>query len=153
MFQNRSVHVLGSIACASLVVVVALQLFAGDEPDARAGSKDVQALLRERRAVLQEAARIAEEVFQAGRIPLASVIESQRELARADLDLAATSQERIAIYRRLVEQSTALEKATESQYKAAQATQLDMLKSTAARLQAQIELARAQSQAPETPAK
>jgi outer membrane protein TolC len=150
MCKNVSFWVSGFILCAAISLTVVIGAGAGDAPDTPSEDKELKTLLVERRTVLQEAVRSAEQAFRAGQSRFDAVIELRRELSHADLELATTAEERIAVRRRLVNEITALEQATEEQYKAGQATRVDCLKSTAARLQAQIDLARARSQAAET---
>ncbi len=147
MIENRPLRVAGIGACVFILLTAAYSALADDTQDSASHNKEIKALQLERRAVLQEALRAVERAYHAGQAQLASVIESRRELSRADLDLATTQHERLAVYKRLVEEATALEKATKTQFESGQATQIDLLKSTAARLEAQIELARAQAHA------
>ena len=147
MIENRPLRVAGIGACVFVLLTAAYSALADDTQDSASHNKEIKALLLERRAVLQEAVRAVERAYHAGQAQLASVTESRRELSQADVGLATTQQERLAVYRRLVEEATALEKATKTQFESGQATQIDLLKSTAARLEAQIDLARAESPA------
>jgi outer membrane protein TolC len=147
MFQNVLLRVAGLVTCALFLVTVDVRVLAGDTPDSDAKRNGVKELMLERRAVLQEAVRAAEQAYRTGQTRLESVIELRRDLSHADLELTTTAQERIAIYKRFVGEIAALVKTTEAQYKAGQATQIDYLKSKAAHLQSKIDLARAELQA------
>jgi len=150
MIENQLLRVAGIVACVFILLTSAFCALADETQDSAPHSKEIKALMVERRAVLQEAVRASERAYHAGQAQLASVIESRRELCRADLELATTQHERLAVYKRLVEEATALEKATKTRYESGEATQIDLLKSTAARLEAQIELARAEIQLTDT---
>jgi outer membrane protein TolC len=150
MFQGKLLRLAGPVVCISLFLPLGWPALAEDAPTTTAQDGELQPLLRERRAVLHQAVRHVEEAYRSGQATLSSVIECQRELSCAELDLAATPRDRVVIYKRLVDQFAALEKVVEAQYQAGEATQLDLLKAKVARLQARIDLARAESETANT---
>ena len=91
------------------------------------------------------AVQVAEQEYRTGRLDFESVLGLRRDLLNAELELAASREERIKLYKQFVEYATAwVETATEL-YKSGQVTQVDVLRAKAALLQSQIDLERAKS--------
>lgn len=144
MFNHLSVR-----RTTAYLVIGALSLLAlglGMAPVRAVSGSDSQALrklLEERKALLRQAVGVAVEEHRAGRIDLDSVLTLRRDLLNAELELAASREERIELYGKLVEHARAWENTTAELYKSGGATQVDVLKAKAARLRSQIDLERA----------
>jgi uncharacterized protein (TIGR03067 family) len=112
-----------------------------------AAGTELEKLLQERQEVLKEAVDVALAGYKVLRVDYMTVLEVQRDLIQAQLE-QATREQKIALYKRLIENWGEVEEIATVQRQAGRGTQLEILKARAARLEAQIELVRAQS-APE----
>lgn len=101
-------------------------------------------LLKERRDTLRQLAQDVEQCYRAGRATLDSLIRASNLLLEAELDLAKTKAERIAIYEKLVANLRQLEKAAEARHQAGApgGGVSEVLSAKADRLKAEIQLAR-----------
>jgi uncharacterized protein (TIGR03067 family) len=113
-------------------------------PDQAAGT-ELEKLLQERQEVLKEVVDVALADFKMARIDYTNVLEAQRELIQAQLEQATTREQKIALYKQLVQNLEKVEEVADARRQAGEGSQLDRLKARAARLQAQIDLVRAQS--------
>lgn len=104
------------------------------------GTTRIRELQKERLALLREMADQTNTAYKGGQTPLAAVLEAQREVNAAELELCETNKERIAVLEKKVELAKEAEKATEQQVRARVSTQASLLRARANRLQAEIEL-------------
>lgn len=115
------------------------------EPTVIVRGKDAEkltALRKERREVLRQAVRQAEEMYRSGRLPYATIPRLTVNLLNAELDLAPDRDARIAIRERVVDQLKISEEMVNQNVKSGQAANTDLLEAKAARLQAEIDLLR-----------
>lgn len=138
-FRHRS----GFLVFGALSVLIIGLGMAPHATGSGADSEKLKTLLDEHRAVLGEAVRLAEQGYRAGRTDIDSVLTLQRELFEAELELAESGEQRLELYWKLVEHSAGMEKVSAERFKTGQATQVDVLKAKAVRLQSQIDLERA----------
>jgi outer membrane protein TolC len=96
----------------------------------------------ERRETLRQLVKAAEQHYRSGNTTLPSVIRASNLLLEAELEAAKTKAERIALYEKMVENLRELEKVAEAGYKAGVRPMDDVLEARAARLKAEIQLAR-----------
>ena len=103
-------------------------------------------LLVQRRDILRASTQEIEKAYEADVLSLEQVLESQRELLRAELDLAQTKEQRIAVYRQLAKNLTKHESYVKALYEAerrgGEAFRYHQVK--AARMGAEIDLLREQ---------
>jgi outer membrane protein TolC len=104
----------------------------------------LKALLKERVEVLQEALRITQAEYKAGRNTLENVHESWHELFKTELELCETPVERIAVHQKILAIAQEIEKMTQEQWDAGRNTKGALLRSKAARLDVEIGLLREQ---------
>lgn len=109
---------------------------------------EVQRLLRERMAVLEKIVEFRRAAYDVGVGELKALLDAQRDVAAAKVELAATRDERMAALRELVKVSKAAEERAKIQFEAGRSTQLDSLVAASFRLKAESELAREESKAP-----
>jgi hypothetical protein len=137
---------------AGLVVGV---VFAGDpektpgpaaqgEKPAQADGHDarLRALVAEKLKVMRDGAEISLRQFRSARVELQEVIDWQIDLRRAELDACTTDQERIAVWKRALEEAKDLEQMVQAKRQFAQATPTALMRATAYRLDAEIALER-----------
>lgn len=111
-------------------------------------NNDLNRLLEERRDTLQHLVKVNQLRFESGRLDGADdVIRASNLLLEAELDLAASRDERTALHQQLVDNMRKLEAIAEARVRTGQAGTEDHLEAKAARLLAQIQLERAK-QAP-----
>jgi outer membrane protein TolC len=145
MSAHASPRVSGFVKSAMLLLALAVGSLAGGAPNSDSADGAIGKLLGERQAVLQDAVRAAEESYRSGQVGFDAVHALQGALLQADLELTKSPQERLSLFGHWVETSKAAEEVTAQLYKAGQATQIDYLKSKATRLQAEIDLKRAEA--------
>ena len=104
----------------------------------------VEKLLRERLALLVEAAKLNRAAYANAEVGFGEVASSQMDVLAARLELANTSAERIEIRRDMLEIAKQMEKVATQLLNRAEAPRVDMLKAKALRLQAEAELKREQ---------
>ena len=121
---------IGSVFVGSIVF--------GNEPT----SAEIEALLKERRDTLQQLVESTEALYRSGVAPLDSLLRATDELLAAQLELAKSKEERIAIHRERLKNARRLEHHSETIYKEGRASVTEYLRAKAARLKAEIELAR-----------
>ena len=135
-----------AIVLAGLGIVTGLFVSSGLAEPASVRGPDAEkltALRKERRDVLRQAARQAEEAYRSGLIPYTSVPRITINLLNAELDLAPDRAGRVAVRERIVEQFKEIEKSVAQHVEAGLAgDQTDLLEARAARLQAEIDLLR-----------
>ena len=109
-------------------------------------SERLTALLNERREVLRKLVDAAEQRYRAGAATLEAAIRASNQLLEAELELADTKAERIAVHEKLVGNLQRLEQVAEARRAAAAAALEEVLEAKAARLKGEITLLRERQQ-------
>ncbi|MBA4066904.1 MAG: hypothetical protein C0501_25000 [Isosphaera sp.] len=104
------------------------------------GDTKIKELQKERLALLRQIADQVVAANKGGQVPLATVLEAQREVIAAELELCGTNKERIAVLEKKVELAREIEKTTARGVEARTVSGTDLLKAQASRLDAEIEL-------------
>lgn len=120
----------------------------GKEERPKAASK-VKELQRERIAVLQSLVDVNTTLFQRGRAPFEGVLEARELLFEARLATAEKEPDRIALYKELVDALRQAEAAAKGRLESGRATEAEILRIRARRLQAEIHLSQRSAKAPE----
>lgn len=141
----KPVCTIGIVALAIGAIYFTPERPANSEPRAATSSAKLTALLKERRDTLKQLVKIVEARYRNGAATEESVIQASLQLQQAELDLAKTRRERIAICKRTVELLRKQEKIAQARFEAARGTREDVLSARAARLQAEIQMLREQS--------
>ncbi|MBA4062552.1 MAG: hypothetical protein C0501_02375 [Isosphaera sp.] len=108
--------------------------------DQPGGNAKIRELQKERLAVLRQIADQTNTAYKGGQVPLTTVLEAQREVNAAELELCETHKERLIFLEKKVELAKDTEKNTEKLVQAHTAPQAHLLRARANRLQAEIEL-------------
>jgi RNA polymerase sigma factor (sigma-70 family) len=116
-------------------------------PGGASGESRVRALLKERLATLQEVLAETEKASRAAAVSPNVVLQAKLQVLKAELDLCESDKERVAVHEKMVAVARECERMIEQQYRAAMATHTDLLKAKASRLEAEIALERARTQA------
>lgn len=111
-----------------------------------ADSPEAKKLLLERRNVLKEIADIQSKAYASGEVQIHDVLLTNRELLEAELGLAEQKDQRVAICERLAKTLEEIEAISQRRHASGEVTTIDVLKSKAARLKAQAQLANERSQ-------
>ena len=115
--------------------------FTNAQPSAKSESKPaIQALLRERRDVLGKYVDVLEKRYAAGAMTPETLFRARDRLFDAELKLVTATEQRVALYRKRLDNMRALEDLVKKQFDIGQCTMESMLLATAERLQADIEL-------------
>ncbi len=142
--MNRS-FLLSCVAAAAVVVVSAI---AADtpRPASSEASKQLESLLQERRDTCRKLVEYVESQRRTGQVDIPSWIRASNQLVEAELDMAKTKAERIALRQKLVANLKQAEEFAEARDKMGFGldTAKTSLETKAARLKAEIELAREQ---------
>jgi outer membrane protein TolC len=101
---------------------------------------EVEAVLRERLAALSDAAKFSREKYQMGTITFDRVLAAEINLGQAELELAATSAERVRIREALLKKAEEFEKVVETYIEAGRQSHMELLLAKAARLRAKADL-------------
>lgn len=128
-----------------LGVVVAFLFVLAAGPSAQAQEKKddkVKELLEERLACLRELVKAAESAYATKKVPLERLVEGQRMLLNAQLEMCQSHKERITMLEQMVALTKGSEKTAHARYKAGAVAQSDALMATAVRLEAEIALKR-----------
>jgi len=130
------------LACGSIGIgsAVSPRVEAADGTDAR-----IQALLKERRAALQEIASATAKEYESGLASPTELREADKAVLRAELDLCETDKERVAVVEKILRIAQAQEREANEAVKAGRAFPKDALKSKAGRLGVEIEWERAKA--------
>ncbi len=104
---------------------------------------EVRKLQEKRRDLLREALEVRKKLYQAARAPLGEVIETSKRLLTAELELAATGAERIALRERHLEKAQALVELAKARQAAARGTHVEVLDAQEYCLEAEIGLLKA----------
>ena len=118
------------------------------KPEAKADPDkpaDIKSLLKERHMVLSKAVTLLTDLYQFSRVGYADVLQAQRDLVRATLDLEEEPEKRIE----LLQQSEKIAKATlaiaEAMFRTARTNELPVFRAKALVLEIQIEIRREQA--------
>ena len=101
-------------------------------------------LLRERLETAKQRVAVMQAGYEAGQVPQEEVLNAHSDLLRAELGLAETKDQRIAILRRLVDKLAELEKHAKEMERVGQGHVGAVLSMQAARLDAEVALVREQ---------
>ena len=99
--------------------------------------------MKERRDVLFQRVALLEKQLALGETDPATVLTARDQLFQAELRLVTTKEERLTIYQKRLESMRAIEKFVKKIFDNEESSQVAMLAATAARLQAEIDLAQA----------
>jgi len=99
-------------------------------------------LLTQKRALLQQVETDREAEYRAGAATTEQVEQAAIAVIQADLEMARTRQERIALHQKWVEITTKIEKMATARYRAATTTQTPLREAQIARIEAEIALER-----------
>jgi hypothetical protein len=137
------------LLCPMVAAIVLVSAAGADPPlpQQNETAKQVESLLKERRDTFRQLVDMLGQQHRAGIVTEVSVLRATDQLLDAELDLASTKAERIAIREKLVANLRKLEKLIEGMVQAgvrgADAPTIeDALRAKAARLKAEIQLLR-----------
>ena len=141
------------MAKGALIAVAVLLTAAGggqgpSKDEIEASARKVKGLQGERIDVLKSAADISMRLAQTARIEVSDASEDRMALLGAELDAAATEAERISLYRKTADSLKGLEALAKAQFEAAHATELNLHRIKARRLEVEIQLERAKIKGP-----
>lgn len=111
-----------------------------------ASERTLAQIARERIQVADEACKLANEMYRAGRIPSADVFEWARRQAQAHMEALESKADRAAFLEAYVRQSKDNEKLVEQPHQAGVCSALDVLAGRSCRLEAEMWLAKAKEQ-------
>jgi hypothetical protein len=114
----------------------------GSAPD-QATLAEVRKLQEKRRDVLRDALAVHQKLFQTGHGTLDGIVGTSKRLLAAELDLATTDGERIAVHERHVEQARLWFALAKARQEAGRGTAVEALEAQAAVLEAEIGLLKA----------
>lgn len=106
----------------------------------------VKELRKEKLAILQEFAASLRRSYNAGDRPLTDLLEGDRALHNAELDLCETNAERIAVLEKMLANAKELEQNIAVLVKQALRADVELMKAKVCRLDAEIALEQAQQQ-------
>jgi outer membrane protein TolC len=101
---------------------------------------DVEKILRERIAVLQEAANLQRNAYRSGEGTFHSTLAADQALREAQLEVAKNRAERVRIREDMLELAETLERSARQLAAANQGTRMDLLSARAHRLRATADL-------------
>ena len=127
-----------SIAC-SLGSLTSAQQPTDSDSDA-----SLSALLTQRRDTLEKRVEVLEYMLAQGKVEATAVFAARDQLLDAELQLAETKEQRLALHRTRIDNMRELEELIKRRHKAGQSPLEAALSTTAARLQAEIDLLREQ---------
>ena len=127
-----------SIACVAGSFTVAQQ---ATESDSHAALNE---LLTKRRDTLKTRVEVLEQMHANGRLNLTTVLAGRDQLLDAELQLSKTKEQRLTLYQMRIENMRAIEDTVKRRYENGRSSLESVLSATAARLQAEIDLLRAQ---------
>jgi hypothetical protein len=109
-------------------------------------AKKIKELQKERIAICQQVTELLTKLYQKGRVEIDEVIEAHQQLTEAELDAAVKLSDRVAIYKKVIEQLKLNEELAVANYHAARGTMASVLKIRARRLKAEILVEQAKAQ-------
>ena len=101
---------------------------------------DVEKLLRERLAVLEEVEKLRSEAHRSGLTGFTSVLAANQAVLEAKLELAKNAAERVQVREQFLKNAEMREKALETLAKSAEAQRVGLLSARADRLRAEADL-------------
>lgn len=120
--------------------------FAGPRADAaEPQDSKLKILLKERLAVLKEIAAQTEKAAKSGEVPFERVLRASEAVLKAELDLAESDKQRIAVFEKMVALAKQREEQAVNVVKMGQAPANLVLQAKVSRLEAEIALERAKS--------
>jgi RNA polymerase sigma-70 factor (ECF subfamily) len=114
----------------------------GRAPEGAERESRLKALLKERLALLKQAAAEMEQAFQAGTVSAHAFMQAQRAVFQAELELCETDKERLVVHEKSVALAKDIEQAVEKQFEAGRVPRSFLLTAKAERLEAEIALER-----------
>ncbi len=108
-----------------------------------ADSPKIQALLKERLAILKEQVAVLQKRFEQGVVTAEVLLRARRRACQAELELCATDRERVEVLQRLLALAKETEARTAQLVKTGAASQSILLEARADRLEVEIALERA----------
>ena len=102
--------------------------------------QEIEKVLRERLAVLQEAAKLRREGYQAGEVTLTSALASDQDVLQAELELAKSVADRVRIREETLKTAETIEKAVAELVKRNESPRTDLLSARANRLRVSADL-------------
>jgi outer membrane protein TolC len=118
-----------------------------DQPLDPKTAAEVQSLLEERYKLLRQAADQLLERYKAGKDEFAKVIQAERDVLKAALDLHEKPDDRVAALRKCLDLMKEAARITEARVMAGQGLQSEALQAKAAVLELQVELLREEAKA------
>jgi colicin import membrane protein len=115
------------------------------EAPAKPENDAIAALMKERIGLFEQIVVLEEKAMEAGRGSSERIFLAREQLARAQLDVAATEKERLAIHEKIVALARELEKVAEEHNKAGTVPMVDLLRAKNHRIEAEIALERARA--------
>jgi outer membrane protein TolC len=115
-------------------------------PEKKKDSPEITKLLKERRDVLRNAVEARTQEFEAGRGTLGVLLHVSRELLNAELELATTPEKRFDAYAGHFNALRKIETITKEGYDAGRVKVADYFEIRAARLEAEIQMRRAEAE-------
>jgi membrane fusion protein (multidrug efflux system) len=109
-------------------------------------TKKVKELQKERVAVLKELTEQLLRLYQSARVDVDEVVEARVRLFQAEAEAADKQSDRLALYRKLVDELTQYETIAQGRVNAARGSTTSVLKIKARRLEAEIHLEQAKGQ-------
>jgi hypothetical protein len=118
------------------------------ETDRKPQEDKVQALLRERLAILKQIAAETERVYKdTGRLPVQDVVQAKLHAAKAELDLCESDRERVPVHERIVALAKEAEMLVGAQVEAGKLQHWELLRARVSRLETEVALERARAAA------
>ena len=115
-------------------------------PHPETNNRSIQKLLQERLSVLEELVKVEVEAYHRCEVKFDSVADANRQLIKAQLELATRPEERIRLRESFLKLMGETHKMAEASYRASRGSLGDVLTSKAMRLKAEAELMRERGQ-------
>jgi len=138
--MKKNSHILATVLAVALGVLA--WPIAGGETGKTNQADKLDELLQQRRDTLRTLVDIVTAEYREGTTGFESVASAEDQLIVAELELAKTPKDRIAILQRRVELMKGLSAIVDARFNSGQVTQAQVLVARAALLQSQIQLAR-----------
>ena len=142
MTRTRLVHAAVCLAALGLAGSSAFSDSGPAEVGSAAG-RSLTELLQERRAVLKALVEVQVQAYRIGKLGFEPIVQAHKELLAAELELASDRAERVELIQKFVHLAADFEKLAAEKLRAGEATQADVLRAQALRLEAQVMAARA----------
>lgn len=132
----------------SLLIIIAMQsTMMAETPDRtkvpqlpKETIAKIQDLQKKRLATLEKIVTYSKKAYESGQGSIESLIQASQQLAKAELDVAKTAKQRLAIHNKLLELAKEFEAVAEQRYKAGRIPIVEMLKARANRIEVEITL-------------